>query len=254
MRDSDNIAVFRAGKRGSIPASRAKEYMRPVVAGQQQAEDGTDNEAMMTPLRTAQAIAAQVASGELQGPQGIPGVQGPAGPQGEPGPQGPAGPQGIQGETGLTGPQGLTGLAGADGAQGAPGTAGSAGATGPAGPQGEVGPVGPTGPKGDPGDQGPPGQSGADGQDASSLVGQAVITLPGAAGVVEHTETIVATGVTATNLILISAAPATDEDENDPEWLDLTAVSARALADEIEITAAFSTRTSGLVRFNWSAF
>jgi tail collar domain/collagen triple helix repeat protein len=71
-----------------------------------------------------------IGGGSLQGPQGVPGIQGPkgdagpAGKQGVPGPQGPAGATGPQGAQGLVGPQG---------------PAGPAGATGPAGPQGPPG-------------------------------------------------------------------------------------------------------------------
>lgn len=42
----------------------------------------------------------------IQGPQGIPGLQGPQGPQGVPGVQGAMGPQGVQGIPGLQGPAG----------------------------------------------------------------------------------------------------------------------------------------------------
>jgi len=75
-----------------------------------------------------------------QGPQGIPGPQGPAGPQGATGPQGPIG------LTGATGPQGPIGLTGATGPQG---PIGATGPVGPIGPQGEQGPIGPQGPAGE---------------------------------------------------------------------------------------------------------
>jgi Collagen triple helix repeat (20 copies) len=42
----------------------------------------------------------------IQGPQGVPGLQGPQGPQGVPGVQGAMGPQGVQGPQGLQGPKG----------------------------------------------------------------------------------------------------------------------------------------------------
>jgi hypothetical protein len=71
--------------------------------------------------------------GHVQGPQGVPGVQGNVGPKGDPGATGPAGADGAQG------PKGDPGPAGADGAQGPkgdPGPAGADGATGPAGAAG----------------------------------------------------------------------------------------------------------------------
>lgn len=43
----------------------------------------------------------------IQGPQGMPGLQGPQGPQGVPGVQGAMGPAGIQGVQGLQGPAGV---------------------------------------------------------------------------------------------------------------------------------------------------
>lgn len=62
--------------------------------------------------------------------QSVGNIMGPQGPKGEQGPQGETGPQGIQGPKGETG------------------------ATGPQGPQGEKGDTGPQGPKGPAGDDG----------------------------------------------------------------------------------------------------
>lgn len=79
----------------------------------------------------------------LQGPQGVPGLQGAQGLQGVPG------PQGINGQTGAQGPQGLQGNAGATGPQGPAGTPGGPpGPQGPIGPQGAAGATGPAGPSG----------------------------------------------------------------------------------------------------------
>ena len=123
-------------------------------------------------------------NGELKGPKGETGTQGPqglkgdtglTGPKGDKGDPGPAGPAGPKGETGPQGPQGLkgdTGLTGPQGPQGDPGPAGPAGPkgeTGPQGPQGlkgdtgltgPQGPAGPAGPKGETGPQGPQGLKG----------------------------------------------------------------------------------------------
>lgn len=65
--------------------------------------------------------------GNIKGPQGNVGPQGPKGEQGQIGPTGPAGPKGDPGQTGPTGPQGKTG---------------------PAGPKGDPGQTGPQGPAG----------------------------------------------------------------------------------------------------------
>lgn len=57
----------------------------------------------------------------------------------------------------IKGPKGDTGEQGPQGIQGPTGAKGETGATGPQGPQGEVGPEGPQGPKGNTGPQGPSG-------------------------------------------------------------------------------------------------
>ena len=171
---------------------------------------------------------------------------------------GPAGPTGAAGPTGPTGPAGATGATGATGPQGVAGPQGPAGATGPAGPKGDTGDAGPAGPQGATGAQGPTGATGATGpqgapgQDAEVLRGAVTVTLPNSR--IEHAETVAAVGVTPANIVMISLSPGTDADENDPEMLDVLALSARPLTDQIEITAAFGTHTSGPVRFNWSAF
>jgi len=92
-----------------------------------------------------------------QGPAGVAGAQGPAGPAGVAGAQGPAGPAGPQGA------QGTQGEAGPAGPQGQAGVAGPAGAAGPAGPQGVQGAAGPAGPQGLPGADGAQGPAGPQG-------------------------------------------------------------------------------------------
>lgn len=62
------------------------------------------------------------------------------------GPQGATGPQGPKGDTGSRGPQGPKGDTGDTGPQGAKG---DTGAKGPQGPKGDTGATGPQGPKGD---------------------------------------------------------------------------------------------------------
>lgn len=122
-----------------------------------------------------------ISQGQLQGPKGDTGPQGPKGDTGDTGAQGPkgetgaTGPQGPKGETGEQGPQGLkgdtgdqgpkgdTGDTGPQGPKGDPGEQGpqgETGATGLQGPKGDTGDTGPQGPKGDPGEQGPKGDTG----------------------------------------------------------------------------------------------
>ena len=133
--------------------------------------------------------------GQIVGPQGDPGPEGPRGftgnvgaegPQGNIGPQGPQGEQGIQGNVGAQGAQGIQGNVGA---QGDPGPQGEQGIQGNVGPQGErglqgnVGPQGATGPTGPQGIQGNAGVNGTNGNDgigistATVTSGNLIITL-----------------------------------------------------------------------------
>ena len=108
--------------------------------------------------------------GNIKGPQGETGPQGPQGligPQGERGPQGPQGIQGLQGEPGpqgATGPKGDTGERGPQGETGIQGETGPQGIQGPVGPQGEQGPQGIQGPAGPQGERGPQGEQGPVGE------------------------------------------------------------------------------------------
>lgn len=122
----------------------------------------------------------------VQGPQGVPGMQGPQGVQGpsgldgkpgQVGPQGPAGQTGAQGSQGLqgmAGPMGPQGSAGLNGQAGPQGPQGNDGALGPIGPQGQIGQnggqgaMGPQGPAGLTGPQGPQGLQGVPGENCSS--------------------------------------------------------------------------------------
>jgi hypothetical protein len=82
--------------------------------------------------------------------------------------------------------------------------------------------------------------------------GGATITLSAAA--FEHQQTITATGVTGSNRINVWLDPATDDDENVPEMLDLVTLAAAPGTDQITVTATFATPTSGPVKIQWSAF
>lgn len=119
---------------------------------------------------------------------------------------------------------------------------------GPPGPAGEPGPAGPQGPQGIEGLQGPAGPP------ATVRCGTASLSLPPGAGVVEWSEGIAASGVTAGQIVLLGLAPTADDRENDPELLDLAALSGRADAGAITVSAVFSEPASGPVHINWSAF
>ena len=82
---------------------------------------------------------AKVLIGNVRGPKGDTGLQGPQGEQGPTGATGPQGPKGDTGATGATGPRGP---------QGIQGQKGDTGATGPQGKQGIQGEQGPAGPQG----------------------------------------------------------------------------------------------------------
>ena len=125
------------------------------------------------------------------------------------------------------------------------------GATGPAGPAGATGTAGAAGATGPAGAAGATGPAGADGADAFTVKGVATITV---AKGFEAYETVAAAGVTAGMSVGVFLAPVTDDDENTPELLDVAAMSAEAGTDQITITAAFSTLTSGPVKMLWSAF
>ena len=84
-----------------------------------------------------------------------------------------------------------------------------------------------------------------------TLSGEAVVTLPGLPAVREWSENVVAAGVTALNKIAAFLAPAADSDENEPEMLDLVALSAKAGAGNITFALSFSAPTSGPVKLLW---
>lgn len=82
--------------------------------------------------------------------------------------------------------------------------------------------------------------------------GTATVTVP--ANSLSHTETVAATGVTASNVAMICVAPHLDSDENDAELLDIGAISAAPGTDTLTIDLAFLTPTQGPIKLNWSAF
>lgn len=81
--------------------------------------------------------------------------------------------------------------------------------------------------------------------------GVATVTVPNRA--VEWRETVTATGVVPADVVTLSVAPHLDADENDAEMLDIMAASALAGTDQITVTLAFATPTSGAIKLNWMA-
>lgn len=84
------------------------------------------------------------------------------------------------------------------------------------------------------------------------LHGTVALTVPNNA--IEATETLTATGVTASDVVILTVAPHSDSDENSVDLIDLAAVSATPGTNQITVTASFLTPHAGIVRFNWSAF
>lgn len=83
------------------------------------------------------------------------------------------------------------------------------------------------------------------------LGGLAVVQVPNNA--LEHSQTVTATGVTSSKVIICSLANHTDADENSAELLDIASMSGLPGTDQISFTLSFITPTSGNVKLNWSA-
>lgn len=211
------------------------------------------------------------------GPPGARGQDGAAGATGEDGrpvflmpengADGDMGMPGRDGATGATGPTGLQGLIGQavflaangeDGDMGNPGRPGdqglqgATGATGAAGRDGYVIYIEPDSPEDAPMIPGPAGAA-ATGGGGSVLAGEITITLPAGAGVIEHTQTVAAVGITAASKIIVQPAPALDTDENDAEMLSISALSALGGAGQITVLASFFEASSGSVKLNYLA-
>lgn len=79
----------------------------------------------------------------------------------------------------------------------------------------------------------------------------ATVTLPDGAGVFDHTQTITAEGVAPTDTLSVMLAPALDANENVPEMLSLTSLSALAGTGEFTLTLEFAERSSGPINILW---
>lgn len=100
----------------------------------------------------------------------------------------------------------------------------------------------------------------------NSLLGSGNIAISGGAGLAgtatvtpplnssEWRETVAATGVTGASKIVASLGAFADTDENDPEFLDIGAISAVPGTDAITFVLNFLTPASGPIKLNWSAF
>lgn len=71
------------------------------------------------------------------------------------------------------------------------------------------------------------------------------------AGASEHRETVALAGVTPSSRIALSFASHTDDDENDPELLDVTMLAASAGTDAFDVILTFANPTSGPIKLNY---
>lgn len=83
------------------------------------------------------------------------------------------------------------------------------------------------------------------------LTGLATVTVPNNA--IEHSQTVTATGVTASSRVFLSIAPHDDADENDAEMLDIAAMSAAPGTNQITVELAFTEPHAGAIKINWMA-
>ncbi len=85
----------------------------------------------------------------------------------------------------------------------------------------------------------------------SNLSGISIVTVPNNS--LSWTQTVSATGVTPSSVVVTQIAPHDDSDENDSEMLDVMAMSARPGTDQITFTLAFATSTAGPIKLAWRA-
>lgn len=82
------------------------------------------------------------------------------------------------------------------------------------------------------------------------LKGQVVVTTT---GLLAHSQTVAAAGVTAAMAILPSIAPHDDADENHESLLSVASLTASAGTDQITVNVTFNESTCGPVRINYLA-
>jgi hypothetical protein len=85
----------------------------------------------------------------------------------------------------------------------------------------------------------------------AGLAGTATVTPPLASN--EWRETITATGVTPSSKVALSIGAHADTDENDPEFLDIGAISGIPGTDAITVILNFMIPAGGPIKLNWSA-
>lgn len=82
--------------------------------------------------------------------------------------------------------------------------------------------------------------------------GTVTVTVP--ANSWSHSESVTATGVTPSAVIVCSIAPHDVTDENHPEFMSMLALAGAPGTDTITFSMAFGEPTSGPIKLNWSAF
>jgi hypothetical protein len=88
----------------------------------------------------------------------------------------------------------------------------------------------------------------------SSLSGTAVITVPqDNRGRFEWTQSVTATGVTASSKVTVYLVATPDSDENVPEMLDVSSIAALPSTNSLEVTITFPELTSGPITIGWLA-
>ena len=94
-------------------------------------------------------------------------------------------------------------------------------------------------------------QDALDAKQGLVLGGVATLTLPGWRR--SHIQTVAAVGVTPAHRVFATLGAFAATDINDPELLDIAAISVAPGTDQITITAAFASPASGPIPINWSA-
>lgn len=84
--------------------------------------------------------------------------------------------------------------------------------------------------------------------------GIATLTAPAGQGVFELSGTAAVVGMVAGRPVMAWLSSVDDTDENDPEFLDVKSISAKALTNQVEFGLSFGVPVSGPIKLNWSAF